>query len=103
MGIGSVKAQSVPDEGLVVVEFNASFAPSKCEYLEELTDCEVAKVDIQKSADLQKKYKIVVVPTLIILVDGEERGRVQANIMMQLEATKEEVQGIIDEILMEAF
>jgi len=95
--------QSFPEEGLVVVEFNASFSNSKCEYLEELDAENVARVDIATNPKLQTKHKIVVIPTLIIFYDGEEKGRVQANIMMQLTATKEEVQEVIDNILMEAF
>ena len=98
-----VKSQEVPEEGLVVVEFNAPFSNTKCEYLEKLTDCNIAKIDISKNAKAQGKYKIVVVPTLVIFKDGEEVARFQANIMMQLEATKNEVQEKIDEILMEDF
>ena len=96
-------SQNVPGEGLVVVEFNAPFSNSKCEYLKKLTDCNIAKVDISKNSKIGPKHKIVVVPTLVIFQDGEEVARFQANIMMQLEATKEEVQEKIDEILMEAF
>ena len=56
-----------------------------------------------KQAELQKKHKIVIVPTIIIFKDGEEIKRFQANIMMSMEATKKEVQNSIDEIVMEAF
>ena len=35
----AVKSQTIPGEGLVVVEFNASFSNSKCEFLEDLVDC----------------------------------------------------------------
>ena len=96
-------SQNVPGEGLVVVEFNAPFSNSKCEYLNKLSDCETSRIDISKNAKAQGKYKIVVVPTLVIFQDGEEVARFQANIMMQLEATKKEVQEKIDEILMEDF
>ena len=89
-------SQNVPGEGLVVVEFNAPFSNSKCEYLSKLSDCDVVKIDISKNAKAQGKYKIAVVPTLIIFYDGVEKGRFQANIMMQLEATKEEVQEKIE-------
>ena len=58
---------------------------------------------ISKNTKAQGAYKIVVVPTLVIFQDGEEVARFQANIMMQLEATKKEVQEKIDEILMEDF
>ena len=97
------KSQSIPQDGLAVVEFNAPFSGTKCEYLGKLSDCETVKIDISKNAKAQGKYKIVVVPTLVIFKDGEEVARFQANIMMQLEATKKEVQEKIDEILMEDF
>ena len=98
-----VKSQNIPQEGLAVVEFNAPFSGIKCEYLEKLSDCETARIDISKNTKAQGTYKIVVVPTLVIFQDGEEVARFQANIMMQLEATKEEVQEKIEEIIMEDF
>ena len=97
------KSQDIPQDGLAVVEFNAPFSGTKCEYLEKLNDCETTRIDISKNTKAQGKYKIVVVPTLVIFKDGEEVARFQANIMMQLEATKKEVQEKIDEILMEDF
>ena len=97
------KSQDIPQDGLAVVEFNAPFSGTKCEYLEKLSDCETSRIDISKNAKVQGAYKIVVVPTLVIFQDGEEVARFQANIMMQLEATKKEVQEKIDEILMEDF
>ena len=97
------KSQDIPQDGLAVVEFNAPFSGTKCEYLEKLSDCETSRIDISKNAKIGPKHKIVVVPTLIIFKDGEEVARFQANIMMQLEATKGEVQEKIDEILMEDF
>ena len=96
-------SQNIPGEGLVVVEFNAPFSNSKCTYLNKLDDCDIVRIDISKNTKAQGKYKIAVVPTLIIFYDGEEKGRFQANIMMQLEATQEEVQEKIEEIIMEDF
>ena len=96
-------SQSIPKEGLVIVEFNAPFSNSKCAYLNKLEDCKKVKIDISKNAKIGPKHKIAVVPTLIIFYDGEEKGRFQANIMMQLEATQEEVQEKIEEIIMEDF
>ena len=97
------KSQDIPQEGLAIVEFNAPFSGTKCEYLEKLSDCETSRIDISKNSKAQGAYKIVVVPTLVIFQDGEEVARFQANIMMKLEATKKEVQEKIDEILMEDF
>ena len=96
-------SQDIPGEGLIVAEFNAPFSNSKCEFLGDLDDCDVVKIDISKNTAAQGKYKIAVVPTLIIFYDGVEKGRFQANIMMKLEATQEEVQEKIEEIIMEDF
>ena len=96
-------SQDIPGEGLIIEEFNAPFSNSKCEFLGDLDDCDVVKIDISKNTAAQGKYKIAVVPTLIIFYDGVEKGRFQANIMMKLEATQEEVQEKIEEIIMEDF
>tara|TARA_B110000008_G_scaffold276949_1_gene317251 strand:- start:68 stop:394 length:327 start_codon:yes stop_codon:yes gene_type:complete len=86
------------------IEFNASFNKANgVDWLEKLTDCSISTVDIMESPDLQKKHKIVVVPTILILDDGEEIARFQANIMMTMEATKKDVQRAIDELLMSDF
>ena len=45
----------------------------------------------------------MVVPTIVILNEGEEMKRFQANIMMTMEATKTDVQEAIDEVLMSSF
>ena len=91
-------------EGMVVVEFNASFNKSnEVAWLGKLTDCETQRVDITADSRWSKEYKIVVVPTIVIFNNNEEVKRFQANIMMTMEATKKEVQNSIDEIVMEAF
>ena len=95
---------NIPNEGVCVVEFNASFNSSNSvEWLDELSDCKGRRVDIASSPEMQKKHKIVVVPTVIVFSDGDEVERFQANIMMQMEAKKKEIQGKIDEIIMDAF
>jgi hypothetical protein len=95
---------TIPDSGVCVVEFNASFnAANSVDWIDDLSDCKGRRVDIVSSPDLQKEHKIVVVPTVIVFNDGEEVERFQANIMMQLEATKDDVQEAVDEIIMSAF
>ena len=92
------------DDGLCVVQFNAGFnEANKVAWLGELNDCETKFIDIQIDAAAAGKYKIVVVPTILIFSGEEEAGRFQANIMMKMEATKDEVQEKIDEIIMEDF
>ena len=94
----------IPDSGVCVVEFNASFnAANSVDWLDELSDCKGRRVDIAAEPDLQAEHKIVVVPTVIVFNDGEEVERFQANIMMQLEATQDDVQEAIDEIIMSDF
>ena len=96
-------SQDFPD-GMVVVEFNASFNKSnEVAWLSKLSDCEVQRVDIAADSRWASEYKIVVVPTLVVFNNNEEAKRFQANIMMTMEATRKEVQDAIDEIIMEAF
>ena len=68
-----------------------------------LSDCRVFTYDIGKDPTSQKKYKVVVVPTIIIFKDGEEVSRFQADISFKMVATREEVQEVIDEQLMSDF
>jgi len=92
------------DEGLCVVQFNAGFnETNKVIWIDKLTDCSNKFIDIQIDTEAASKYKIVVVPTIVIYNNGEEVGRFQANIMMKMEATKKEVQEKIDEIIMSDF
>ena len=92
------------DEGLCVVQFNAGFnETNKVIWIDKLTDCSNKFIDIQTDAEAASKYKIVVVPTIVIYNNGEEVGRFQANIMMKMEATKKDVQEKIDEIIMSDF
>jgi len=96
-------SQNLCDEDICVVEFNAGFnKANSVDWLDKLGDCGVMRVDIQESPDLQKEYNIVVVPTIIVF-NGEEKKRFQANIMMTMEATRKDIQSVIYEILMEAF
>ena len=96
-------SQDFPD-GMVVVEFNASFNKSnEVAWLSKLSDCETQRVDIAADSRWASEYKIVVVPTLVVFNNNEEAKRFQANIMMSMEATRKEVQDAIDEIIMEAF
>tara|TARA_R110001599_G_scaffold22005_2_gene81778 strand:+ start:1845 stop:2222 length:378 start_codon:yes stop_codon:yes gene_type:complete len=91
------------DEDMCVVEFNASWnAGNNVEWLYKLTDVGTKRILIDKGS-WQKDFSIVVTPTVIIFVNGKETKRYQANIMMEMEATLEEVQDKIDEIIMEEF
>ena len=101
----SVNGQSpCGDEGICVTQFNAGFNDAnKVTWVGDLGDCDTKFIDIMIDATAAGKYKIVVVPTIVIYSDGEEITRFQANIMMQMETKQEEIQGKIDEILMDSF
>ena len=92
------------NDELCVVQFNAGFnEANKVSWVGELSECDTKFIDIQKDTKAAAKYKIVVVPTIVIYNGSEEVARFQANIMMQMESTQKEIQGKIDEIIMEAF
>ena len=67
----------------------------------KLKDCGVKRINIDEG-DWQKKYNIVVVPTIIIF-NGEEVKRYQADLSFTIAATRKEVQNTIDEIIMSDF
>jgi hypothetical protein len=94
--------QNICKEDICVIEFNAGWNESNSvDYLNKLTDCGVKRINIDKG-DWQKKYNIVVVPTIIVF-NGKEVKRFQADLTFAMKATKEDIQDIIDEILMEDF
>tara|TARA_R110001583_G_scaffold192041_1_gene358137 strand:- start:1737 stop:2114 length:378 start_codon:yes stop_codon:yes gene_type:complete len=90
-------------EDICVVEFNASWnSGNNVEWLSKLSDVGTKRILIDKG-DWQKKFSIVVTPTIIIFVNGKESKRYQANIMMAIEEKQSDVQDKIDEIIMEEF
>jgi len=97
-------AQSSPcDADVCVVQFNAGWNSSNdVEWVGNLKDCEVQYIDIATNTDAQNKYEIVVVPTIIVF-NGKEVKRFQADISFAMKATKKEVQAVVDEILMDQF
>jgi hypothetical protein len=91
------------DEDICVVEFNASWnSANNVDWLHDLTDVGTKRILIDKGS-WQKEFSIVVVPTIIIFVNGKEVKRFQACLRFKMGATQEEVQDKIDEIIMEDF
>ena len=90
---------------ITVKHFNAEWNKGNgVDWIMDLKDCDTkSHVDIGKNTEAQKKYKIAVVPTIIIFKDGEEVARFQADLSFKMVATKEEVQEEIDEQLMSDF
>ena len=63
----------------------------------------IAYIDVATDKEAQTKYKIAVIPTIIIFKDGEEAIRFQADLSFKMVATKEEVQEEIYNLLMSDF
>tara|TARA_Y100000592_G_scaffold16411_1_gene24395 strand:+ start:6828 stop:7199 length:372 start_codon:yes stop_codon:yes gene_type:complete len=98
----TVKAQNICKTDVCVVEFNAGWnKANSVNWLEKLSDCGVKRISIDKG-DWAKKYNIVVVPTIIIF-NGEEVKRYQADLSFTMSATRKEVQEEVDEIIMSDF
>ena len=91
-------------EDLKVIQFNANWnSANSVTWLSKLSDCKVGEIDIATNTAAKTKYKIVVVPTIIVFDHGEEVKRYQANIMMQIEAKLEDIQNLVDETVMNSF
>ena len=88
-----------------VVQFNAGWNKANdVPWVMSLKDCKtIGYTDVAKQTKAQSKYKIAVVPTIIIFKDGEEVARFQADLSFKMLATREEVQEEIDNILMSDF
>ena len=88
-----------------ISQFNAEWNKANhVPWVMELKDCKtISYVDIGKNADLAKKHKIAVIPTIIIFKDGEEVARFQADLSFKMVATREEIQDEIDNQLMSDF
>ena len=88
-----------------VVQYNAGWNKANdVSWVMSLKDCKTkGYTDIAANPNEAKKYKIAVVPTIIIFKDGEEVARFQADLSFTLAATKEEVQEEISNQLMSDF
>ena len=89
---------------VTIKHFNATWnATNKVTWLGKLSDCSVKYIDVAKYPTYQKKYKLVVFPTIIVFNDGSEIKRYQADPSFKITATKEEIQELIDESIMSGF
>ena len=88
-----------------VTQFNAGWnSTNDVTWVNGLSDCKtIAYSDIATDTEAQTKYKIAVIPTIIIFKDGEEVARFQADLSFKMVATREEVQEEIDNQLMSDF
>jgi len=91
-------------KGITVIEFWVEWNKgNEVAFLKELKDCSYYRVSISESADIQSELGVTSVPTVIIFENGVEQSRFNPNIMMELKATKKEIQSSIDEIIFNKF
>ena len=96
-------SQSPCDSDVCVVQFNAGWnSTNDVEWLENLKDCEIQYIDIATDTESQAEYEIVVVPTIVVF-NGKEIKRFQADISFAMKATEDDVQEVVDEIIMDQF
>ena len=88
--------------GLVVVEFYAGWNEANIvKLLDEWDNYEVKRVyrlNVEKYDKIMTSQNVVVLPTIIFYLDGEEAERIQGNMKFQLEITKEELDEIVEEL-----
>ena len=88
--------------GMVVVEFYATWnEANKVTLLDEWDNLEVNRVyrvNIEKYPEIQSDNNVVVLPTIIFYLDGDEAGRLQGNMKFQLETTTKELDKMVEEI-----
>ena len=88
--------------GLVVIEFYAGWNEANIvTVLDEWDNFEVSRVfrlDVEKYDKIMTSQKVVVLPTIIFYLDGEEAERIQGNMKFQLEITIKELDEIVEEL-----
>ena len=88
--------------GLVVVEFYAGW--NEVNIVKLLDDWEnfevkrVYRVNIETYPKIQSDNNVVVLPTIIFYLDGDEAGRLQGNMKFQLETTVKQLDKMVEEI-----
>ena len=89
---------------VVAVEFWADWNKmNQFNELNKLKGCNVYRVDIMSSMDIQTDYNITAVPTVIIFDNGIEKARFNPNVMFKLEADKKIIQHSVDTITLNKF
>tara|TARA_R110000824_G_scaffold104860_1_gene248588 strand:- start:2576 stop:2947 length:372 start_codon:yes stop_codon:yes gene_type:complete len=87
---------------IVVVEFYAGWNDANSAKY-ELSDCSYYLVDISQYIDLQIKFDITAIPTVVVFENGEEKIRFLPNVMFKLDADKNTVQKDIDKLMLAKF
>ena len=90
-------------QGIVLVEFWASFNSANEVNLKKIYDCKKYRVDMSQDPSLMTKHSIMAVPTVIIYQNGKEIKRFLPSLMMKLDADIKDIQAVIDELVGDKF
>ena len=86
-----------------VVHYNSDWNSENNYNISDLKDCEKANVVICHNPEEQEKYNILAVPTLIVFDNNVEVARYEANIMMELDISIDDLQNAIDKVYLAKF
>ena len=95
---------SKKSKGITVIEFWAAWNKgNQVEFLKELKDCRSYRLSIDENPLAVSQYTVGSVPTLLVFDNGAEVARFSPTIMMQISATRQEIQQEIDQIILNKF
>ena len=88
--------------GMVVVEFYATWNKVNIVTLLDTWDNfevnRVYRLNVETYDKIMTSQNVVVLPTIIFYLDGEEAGRLQGNMKFQLETTTKELNKMVEDI-----
>ena len=88
--------------GVVVIEYYAGWNEANIvKILDDWDNFEVSRVfrlDVEKYDKIMTSEKVVVLPTIIFYLDGEEAARLQGNMKFQLETTIKELDTLVEDL-----
>ena len=90
-------------QGIVVVEFWASFNSVNEVNLKKIYDCKKYRVDMSQDPSLMAKHSVMAVPTVVIYHNGKEVKRFLPGLMLKLDVDVKEIQAVIDELVGDKF
>lgn len=86
-----------------VIHFNAGWNQANdVEWFDKISDAGKKSLSID-DAEIQKKYAIAIVPTIIVFDEEKEVKRFQADLSFKMAATRKEIQEYIDELIISKF
>ena len=89
---------------ITIIEFWAEWNQmNQFNELNKLKGCNVYRIDIMSYMDIQMRYNVTAIPTVIIFDNGVEKCRFNPNVMFKLDADKKMVQHSVDTITLNKF